>query len=213
MVNRPKKQGTEFERRVADHAAARGLPWDRAPLRGSRDLLDIEGCLPMGWLVGCKSLSRGVPVAKRLSEAMTELPGKLENAARVIRQAARDEVSTLAAGEIIPVQVVQQTGKSIGQSFTVTELGYLNRSAAVILTGCFVGYPDVGDDTLSQRITDGLNRAAELAGVLASLPPRFPWAVIARRGYKADRDYAITTLDSFLELVTVRAKWSGHEHD
>lgn len=205
MVNKPKKQGTDFERRVADHAAARGLAWDRAPLRGSRDLLDIEGCLPMGWLVGCKSLSRGVPVAKRLSEAMTELPGKLENAAQIV---GRER-----AAEVIPVQVVQQTGKNIGQSFTVTELRYLNRSAAVLLTGCFVGYPDVGDDSLSQRITDGIGRATELYDVLNSLPPRFPWAVMARRGYSTSHHYAITTLDSFLELVIVRAKWSGHEHD
>lgn len=212
MVNRPKKQGTDFERRVADYAAAAGLSWDRAPARGSRDLLDIEGALPMGWMVGCKSLARGVPIARRIGEAIAELPGKLDNAARHLEHTAALGTGIRVVDEVIPVQVMQQTGKRIGQSFVVTELRYLNRSAAVILTGCFVAYPDLADSELSQRITDGLGAAAQMCDALPGLPPRFGWAVMARRGYPFDRNYAVTTLDSFLELVIVRTKWSGHEH-
>ena len=53
------RAGPTWERTVADYAAGRyGLPWDRAPLRGTRDLLDLQGCLPAGFLVGCKAIRR-----------------------------------------------------------------------------------------------------------------------------------------------------------
>jgi len=61
--------GPRWERTVADYARdAWGLPWDRAPLRGSRDLLDIQGCLPAGFLVGCKAIRRKKSAADWLAE-------------------------------------------------------------------------------------------------------------------------------------------------
>ena len=54
------RAGPAWERVVADYAASPrfGLPWDRAPLRGARDLLDLQGTLPAGFLVGCKAIRR-----------------------------------------------------------------------------------------------------------------------------------------------------------
>src|ERR1700679_217501 len=48
----PKRAGRTWENVVVAEGQAAGLPWDRAPLRGKRDLLDVTGCLPGGWLVG-----------------------------------------------------------------------------------------------------------------------------------------------------------------
>ena len=112
MTNPPKARGTAWERRVADHAAAAGLPWDRAPLRGSSDLLDIVGCLPDGWLIGCKAISRRGNLADRMSKAMDEGRAALANAARLYPGRTSD---------VIPVQIVQRQGFATGRAYAVME--------------------------------------------------------------------------------------------
>lgn len=113
MSNPPRERGTAWERRVVDHAQAAGLPWERAPLRGTQDLLDVQGCLPDGWLVGCKAISRKGNLADRMSRAMNE--------ADAARLRAADKYPGLAV-DVIPVQVVQRQGKPVGTAYVV--LGY-----------------------------------------------------------------------------------------
>jgi hypothetical protein len=118
--NRPKEAGTRYERIIADYCTEHGLPWDRASLRGGNDLLDLAGCLPMGWLVGCKSIKRGVPMSERLFSAMDQC------------HAAKDSLARLAAAgklalpdrEVIPVQVMRRAGAPTGRSYVVTELDW-----------------------------------------------------------------------------------------
>src|SRR5260370_32431931 len=67
------RTGAKWERVVADYARdIYALPWDRAPLRGTRDLLDIQGCLPAGFLVGCKGIRRGSSVGAKIRQAMCQ---------------------------------------------------------------------------------------------------------------------------------------------
>ena len=110
-----RRKGTAWERRVADYAHARGFPWDRAPLRGSRDLLDIQGCLPDGWLIGTKNLSPETLQA-RLSSAMDQCKRAMLN--------LRD-MSTAYGGngnpDVIPVQVVQRRNHRTGRAYVVME--------------------------------------------------------------------------------------------
>lgn len=108
----PRQRGTAWERRVVDYAQAQGLPWERAPLRGTQDLLDVQGCLPDGWLVGCKAISRKGDLGNRLSTAMNE--------ADAARLRALDKYPGLA-GELIPVQVVQRQAKPVGMAYVVLE--------------------------------------------------------------------------------------------
>ncbi len=112
MSNPPKERGTAWERRVVDHAQERGLPWERAPLRGTADLLDVQGCLPDGWLVGCKAISRRGNLADRLSAAMNE--------ARAARERLPKYFPSAADG-VIPVQVVQRQGYPVGRAYVVME--------------------------------------------------------------------------------------------
>ena len=106
-----KRKGTAWERRVADYAHARGFPWDRAPLRGSRDLLDIQGCLPDGWLIGTKALSAETLQA-RLSSAMDQAQRALSNLNGVYRVVHPD---------VIAVQVVQRRNHRTGRAYVVLE--------------------------------------------------------------------------------------------
>ena len=112
MTNGPKDRGTAWERRVADHAAAAGLPWDRAPLRGSNDLLDIAGSLPDGFLVGCKAISRKGNLADRLSAAMEQGRQALANL---------DRLYPGHSGGVIPVQIVQRQAYPVGRAYWVME--------------------------------------------------------------------------------------------
>jgi len=109
-VSAAKRKGTAWERRVADYAHARGFPWDRAPLRGSRDLLDIQGCLPDGWLIGTKNLSPETLQA-RLSSAMDQC------------RRAKANLTALAGlcQDVIPVQVVQRRNHRTGRAYVVLE--------------------------------------------------------------------------------------------
>ena len=110
MTNPPKERGTAWERRVVDHAQAAGLPWERAPLRGTADLLDVQGCLPDGWLVGCKAISRKGNLSDRMSRAMNE--------ARDALLRVSERWPAMAHG-VIPVQVVQRQGMSTGRAYVV----------------------------------------------------------------------------------------------
>ncbi len=115
--------GSRWERIAADYAAARGLPWDRAPLRGARDLLDIQGCLPGGWLVGCKAIHKGVSFGQKISAAMDQCDRALMNMGR---PASVDGHGRLAvdSGGIIPVQVMQRSGYPAGKAYVVTQYDY-----------------------------------------------------------------------------------------
>ena len=118
------RAGPAWERTVADYAAERyGLPWDRAPLRGSRDLLDLQGCLPAGFLVGCKAIRRGSVFGAKISEAMDQCDRALVN---IGRPSSRDGNGRLLVdcGGIVPVQVMQRSGYPPGKAYVVTELDY-----------------------------------------------------------------------------------------
>lgn len=112
------RAGPNWERICADYAALNGLPWDRAPLRGSRDLLDLSGTLPAGFLVGCKALTRkGAPnFGAKISEAMAQCDRALDNL-------GRDGHGQLLAetGGIIPVQVMQRSGYRVGKAYVVMQ--------------------------------------------------------------------------------------------
>ena len=107
-----KRKGTAWERRVADYAHARGFPWDRAPLRGSRDLLDIQGCLPDGWLIGTKNLSPETLQA-RLSSAMDQC--------RRAKGNLGDMLAVPGYKDVIAVQVVQRRNHRTGRAYVVLE--------------------------------------------------------------------------------------------
>jgi len=125
MVNRPKRAGTAYERQVADYCAALpwNLPWDRAPLRGSRDLLDLQGPQYAGLLVGCKAISRGTPFGLRISEAMDQCDQALVNSGQPATVNGHG-YRTVEAGGIVPVQVMQRSGYPLGKHYVVTQLDY-----------------------------------------------------------------------------------------
>ncbi len=110
MTNPPKERGTRWERIVADYAASKGLPWDRAPLRGTADLLDMSGVIPDGWLVGCKAISRQGNIADRLSTGMNEAQAALERLRAIT-----------PADDVVAVQIFQRTGKPVGRAYVVME--------------------------------------------------------------------------------------------
>lgn len=114
MTTPPKQIGTSYERRVADYAAGKPwlLPWDRAPLRGTADLLDISGSLPDGWLVGCKAITRRGNLADRLSGAMEQNRAAMANLERMYPG---------RASGVVPVQIVQRQGYPVGRSYAVME--------------------------------------------------------------------------------------------
>jgi hypothetical protein len=115
--------GSRWERLAVDHAAARGLPWDRAPLRGARDLLDTQGCLPAGLLVGYKAIHRGVSFGQKISAAMDQCDRALVNLHRPFTRDGHGHL-IIDAGGIIPVQVMQRSGYPVGKAYVVTQLDY-----------------------------------------------------------------------------------------
>jgi hypothetical protein len=117
--------GPRWERTVADYARdAWGLPWDRAPLRGSRDLLDIQGCLPAGFLVGCKAIRRGTSFGQKISEAMDQCDRALINLGNPSSRNYGSAHIVVASEGIVPVQVMQRSGYPPGKAYVVTELDY-----------------------------------------------------------------------------------------
>lgn len=114
-----KRAGREWEMRVAAEARAAGFTrWDVAPLRGRRDLLDITGCIPDGWLIGAKSVQRGVPMSSKLWDAMDQAAAALGHLPRSVDPAA-----------VFPFQIIQRTGAQIGQAYAVTQFDWLLRLA------------------------------------------------------------------------------------
>lgn len=112
MTNPPKRAGTAYERKVASYAQSRGLPWDRAPLRGSRDQLDITGAAPIGLLVGCKGIRRGVDMRSRLAEAA-------DQSARAKANYLAGEGAPGYRPDIAAVQILQRSGAPIGDHYAV----------------------------------------------------------------------------------------------
>lgn len=115
--NQPKEIGSAWERRVADHFADAGLAYDRAPLRGRRDRLDIAGSLGDGFLIGAKAKTRRRVTGDqdRLSEAMRE---------------AADAIAKLpytARSETIGVQILQRPGYGVGKAYAVMTVDDLIR--------------------------------------------------------------------------------------
>lgn len=117
----PKRAGRKFEIEVVDHAQATGFPgWDRAPLRGRRDLLDVTGCLASGVLVGCKAIEPGVPMNTKLWRAMDQAHRAMEHLPRTVDPAT-----------VTPWQIIQRrNADGIGSSYAVTELDWMLRQTA-----------------------------------------------------------------------------------
>jgi hypothetical protein len=115
-----------WERRVVAHAQEYAdMPWKRRLRLGdNHDLLDVDGCLPMGWLVGCKAIRRGVTFGAKISEAMDQCDRALLNVGRPRRQDGNGRV-VVDSGGIIPVQIMQRAGYPVGKAYAVTEYDYL----------------------------------------------------------------------------------------
>jgi hypothetical protein len=108
----PKRAGRAWENMIVKYAREAGLPWDRAVGRGAgaRDLLDVTGCLPGGWLVGGKSSNRGQAAAVKLADAMDQC----HRALGVL--AARGE-----ADGVVPFQIIRRPNVDIGRAYAITE--------------------------------------------------------------------------------------------
>lgn len=117
------RTGSTWERVVADYAASAGLPWDRAPLRGTRDLLDIQGSLPGGWLVGCKGIRRGTEFGAKISGAMDQCDRALLNLRHPYKTDGNGRLLVESNG-IIPVQVMQRSGYPTGKAYVVLQLDH-----------------------------------------------------------------------------------------
>ncbi len=107
--NMPREVGTRWEGIVVKAAQGAGLPWDRAPLRGTADLLDVQGCQAAGFLVGCKAITRSGNPDGKLGTSMKEA------------RAAAGRWERMTGSGIIPVQVIQRSGYPVGQAYTVME--------------------------------------------------------------------------------------------
>jgi hypothetical protein len=125
------RAGPNWERLVADYAADRGLPWERAPLRGSRDLLDLQGTLPAGFLVGCKAITRkgAASFGAKLSEAMDQCDRALVNNGHPSQRDGNGRLFVASLG-IVPVQVMQRSGYPVGKAYVVTQYDYFLDLAA-----------------------------------------------------------------------------------
>ena len=117
------RTGAVWERIVADYCADAGLPWDRAPLRGNRDLLDLQGTLPAGFLVGCKGIRRGTTFGEKINEAMNQCDRALINLKHPYTRNGNG-LLIVASNGIVPVQVMQRSGYPAGKAYVVTQLDY-----------------------------------------------------------------------------------------
>lgn len=120
----PKRAGRAWESAIVAHANENGMTWDKAPLRGRRDLLDVTGCLPGGWLVGAKAKARGTSAAARLTDAMDQAARALEHlpaSARSLGFTAPD------VADVIPWQIIQRPGADVGRAYAVTEYDHMLR--------------------------------------------------------------------------------------
>lgn len=118
----PKRAGREWERAIVAYAnETAGTTWDHGPLRGRRDLLDVTGCIPGGWLVGAKSKERGVSPFRKISEAMDQGARALEH----LPEAARALGFGAPAHDVIPWQILQRPGAPVGRAYAVTEFDHM----------------------------------------------------------------------------------------
>jgi hypothetical protein len=121
----PKRAGRVWEASIITYANTEyGMRWDKGPLRGARDLLDVTGCLPAGWLVGAKAKERGTTGGYRLTDAMDQAARALDNVPKVARSlgfAAPD------VADVIPWQVFQRPGSPVGRAYAVTEFDHMLR--------------------------------------------------------------------------------------
>lgn len=108
-----------WERRIAAEARAHGLSWERR-LRGGDhdDLLDIDGPLPMGLLIGGKALSRTGNLADRLSDSMLQCDRAMVNLSKLYPALVDD---------VVPFQIVQRQGFTVGDAYAVTKYRHILR--------------------------------------------------------------------------------------
>lgn len=118
----PKRAGRTWETAVVEHANDNGQTWDRAPLRGKRDLLDVTGCLPAGWLIGAKAVARDVSASKKLPDAMDQAARALDHLPAVARSLG---FSGADAATVIPWQILQRHGAPVGRAYAVTEFDHM----------------------------------------------------------------------------------------
>jgi hypothetical protein len=120
-----------WERTIVSLAQDHGLPWERRLRLGdNHDLLDVDGCLPGGWLVGAKSIRRGVSLSGgKLNDAMHQSDRALLNLARPALKDGKGRL-LINCGGIIPVQVIQRSGYPASKAYAVTEYGYFLELAA-----------------------------------------------------------------------------------
>jgi hypothetical protein len=111
VTNAPKRAGTAYEKNGVTYAQGKGLPWDRAPLRGKRDQLDTAGCQPGGFLVGFKGIRRGVDMRSRLAEAADQAAAAKTNYHAAAAPGHRED--------IVAVQILQRSGAPTGQHYAV----------------------------------------------------------------------------------------------
>lgn len=118
----PKRAGRTWENEIVAYANEHGFQWDKAPLRGARDLLDVTGCLPAGWLIGAKALANGTRLDQRISDALDQAHRAVENLAK-----PGPGVVSVNADDVIPWQIMQRRGHPVGQAYAVTEYDWMLR--------------------------------------------------------------------------------------
>jgi len=118
----PKRAGRSWERTMISYANQHGMTWDLAPLRGTRDLLDVTGCLPGGWLVGAKAVARDASASRKLPAAMDQAARALEHLPAAARSLG---FAGAAVSAVIPWQVIQRHGAEPGRAYAVTEFDHM----------------------------------------------------------------------------------------
>ena len=120
-MSAPRRAGANWERRGVALAVERGLPWTRRLRLGEQgDLLDVDGCLPAGWLVGFKGIRRGVLMGDRMSDAMNQCDRAMAALAALYPGGDADG---RPVADVIPVQVLQRAGYGTARAYTVMEYG------------------------------------------------------------------------------------------
>jgi hypothetical protein len=116
-----------YEREVAEHARLRpGLQnWQRRLRTGDNaDLLDLDGPLPLGWMVGCKSVQQKTRIkpCQRCGHSDANIGTRLWQAMDQSDQAMTNLAKILGAHPdgVFPFQVLRRTGRPIGEHYAVT---------------------------------------------------------------------------------------------
>jgi hypothetical protein len=120
------RAGPNYERNIVTYINREtGLDWERMPAQGNRDLLDLQGPLAAGWLVGCKAIQRATTQDVRMWKAMDQCQRAMVN---LEHKWGRTPVG------VIPVQILQRPASKrpdgadaaggYGRSYVVTELDW-----------------------------------------------------------------------------------------